>query len=412
MKALMQRTEWVARLLAACVLGAATARAREEAPAPDAAAWVRGVNESGIALFRREAGAAGNAVLSPWSLGTAMSMALAGAGGETAAEMAGVLALRPVLDRLDTAQAGARSVLSSLADAEGLDFASVQGLALGPIGELVSDAFIERMQQRYEAEVFRTHPDGGPINAWVARNTRDRIPTIVDRQLPPNLVCVLLNAVYFKGLWADPFPPDRTREDLFRRPGAEPVRVPMMQRAGPYRIGADGGTRILELPYAGDRAVLMVALPEADDGLDALVAGLDADRAARWLATLADEHPRPTDVRLPRFTIHAEYPGLRETYAAMGIRRAFSPNLAEFPHLTGRDEPGLVWISQIIHKAMIEVNEEGTEAAAATAVVVVTRSAPARPRTFHADRPFLFLLADRATGAVLFLGRVDDPSAD
>lgn len=399
------------RALCGLALAAGSVRA-QEALAPEAGHWVRGVNASGLALFRREAGEAGNTVLSPWSLGTAMTMALAGAGGETAEEMAGVLALRPVRDRLDAAQAGAQASLASLADAEGIAFASVQGLALGPAADLVTEAFVERLERQYGAEIFRSPSHGGPINAWVNRHTQGRIPTIIDENLSPNMVCVLLNAVYFKGLWALPFDPERTRDVPFRRPGAEPMRVPMMQRTADYRVGTDGGTRILELPYAGERAVLLVALPEDEDGLDALVAGLDAERAARWLAGLAEERARRTDVRLPRFTIHAAYPGLRETYAAMGIRRAFSSTLAQFPHLTGRDEPGLVWIDQIIHKAMIEVNEEGTEAAAATAVVMVTRAMPAPPRTFHADRPFLFLLADRATGAILFLGRVDDPSAE
>ncbi len=387
----------------AAALGAAGVRAE------DGAQWIEGTNASALALFRQVAGEQGNAVLSPWSIGTAMTMALVGAGGETAGEMAGVLALRPVLARLDEAQSEARAAQAGLADGERIAFTSAQGLALGARAELVTPAFVDRMRTRYGAEVFRS-PDVGPINAWVSERTRTRIPRLLD-ELPEDTVCVLLNAVYFKGLWAEPFEARATREAPFRRAGAGPVRVPMMQRTGRYAVLDEDGAAVLALPYAGERAMLLVALPAEVDGLDGLVAALDAERVSRWIRGLGRPGHGEVEVRLPRFKIEADY-RLRAPYRALGMRRAFSSREAQFPGMTGSDRPGLVWIDDVVHKAMIEVNEEGTEAAAVTGVVMQTTSLPPPPRPFHADRPFLFLLVDRTTGAILFLGRMDDPTAE
>jgi len=283
------------------------------------------------------------------------------------------------------------------------------------------------------------------INNWVAHHTRNRISDIIP-QLPPELAhrmrLILVNAIYFKAHWAEPFLESHTKpRDFF--PGQERKnQVPMMHAARsrkgryaafqpdgsffntPRRIDRDqiaglypdnAGFAILELPYQGNRLAMVVLAPLSPDGLGAMESRLTPTHLASWLGQLVQ---RKVEVYLPRFRLEANY-RLHETLPALGIQRAFVdpslPNSADFSAMSASPDPShRLSISQVLHQAFVDVTEKGTEAAAATAVLMpAPLAAPAQlPFTpvFKADRPFLFLIRDRETGALLFLGRITQPA--
>jgi serpin B len=238
------------------------------------------------------------------------------------------------------------------------------------------------------------------INAWAAGRTHNRIQEIASGAVTPATEVVLTSAVYFRASWACPFPRRATRPAPFWvRPDLQ-VETALMARSGRYRMAAGAGYRVLELPYAGEALDLIVALPERNDGLPALEKGLTAAGLADCLRRLQEEQ---AEVFLPRFRIASGY-DLREPLSALGMSLAFSAN-ADFSGMT--PTPGLR-LSAVLHKARVSVDEEGTEATAAAQVSVARGRAPV---VFRADHPFLILLRDRHTGAILFLGRVVRPEA-
>ncbi|MCA1686139.1 MAG: serpin family protein, partial [Planctomycetia bacterium] len=192
----------------------------------------------------------------------------------------------------------------------------------------------------------------------------------------------------------------------FHATAGRDVKVPMMAQSGTFRYHDGSSFRALELPYQGGARSMIVLLPKPDDGLGALEASLTEDNLAGWLKGLV---ARRVDVEMPRFTL-TEPMELRETLSAMGMPDAFDPARADFSGMTGRRD---LSISAVIHKAFVAVNEAGTEAAAATGVVMTRTSvgAPSDPIPFRVDHPFVVLIRDRATGSILFLGRVVDPKA-
>ena len=210
---------------------------------------------------------------------------------------------------------------------------------------------------------------------------------------------VLASAIYFKGRWAARFDPARTRIAAFRTAGGEEAQVPMMSRSDTLRFAARGGAMLLELPYLGRDLSMILLLPERPDGLPELEARMSAAALEEWLA---EARVARIEVSLPRFRFASSFT-LPEALRAMGMPSAFDPQAADFSGIDGARD---LFISAAVHKAFVEVNEEGTEAAAATGISVGTTSMPPE---FRADHPFLFLIRDRITGCVLFLGRVADP---
>ncbi len=365
-------------------------------------------NATGWQLYRalREEGK--NLVISPWSIGAAMAMARAGARGETETEMANVLHLDLPREQLNNAQPALTGRLNRFEEVEAIQLNTANGLCLTLEGQMVSNTYKTLLQEKYDAEMFQAH-DVGPINAWVAEKTNRKIEKILDR-LSPYSLCVLLNAVYFKGLWAEQFDEEQTRNAPFHLTDEKSVTVPMMNQREDFVVTKLDGARAIRLPYKDDSLALVVILPDEVGGLDALEEALTPETLSQTLDDLDTGRAVKVMLSLPRFTVESDAE-LSAPFKSLGMQRAFSSERADFGGIIGKeDAEGVVWISQIKHKAVIEVNEEGSEAAAATAVEMRMTGMPVEPERFIADRPFLFLLTDRVTGAVLFLGRVVNPA--
>jgi serpin B len=213
---------------------------------------------------------------------------------------------------------------------------------------------------------------------------------------------VLANAVYFKAAWQNPFPEGATQPGEFRRLDGTKVEAPMMRVQTDLRTMDGNGFRAVELPYAGGQLSMLVLLPE-EGRFDDVETGLDAGVLAETLAGL---RPDPVFLTLPKFKFEWEAKDLPEDFMALGMTDAFS-GAADFSGMTGKPE---LFIGAILHKAFVGVDEAGTEAAAATVVVMDRAAAPMDPVEFRVDRPFLFVIRDNPTGTILFLGRVMDPS--
>ncbi len=365
-------------------------------------------------LYRQLAGREGNLFFSPASLTFALGMLGVGARGETAAELAGVCGwpadLRAVHPALHDLAAAIRP-----GDPECVTWRSANRL-WGQDGFRLLPSYLADVERWYRggyaAVDYRRDAERArhTINDWVARQTEDRIRDL----LPPGTVdaetrLVLTNAVYFLADWAHAFDPSLTREEPFHLAGGGQRPVPLMSREGriPYAEVELAGTllQIAELTYAGGDFGMVVLLPATPDGLPAVERRLDAATLDGWLAGLA---PRPVVCRLPRLTLTDQF-FLRDTLAAMGLRTVFTAR-ADLSGITGRRD---LFVSDVVHKAFLKVDEQGTEAAAATGIVMKMTSAPppVKPVEFRADRPFLLLIRHKPTGAILFLGRVVDPGA-
>ncbi len=406
-------------------------------------------NASGLALFKQLSAGSGNIVLSPYSIGSAMAMALAGARGETEREMAKVLQHGLQRPQIDAVNATTLAILngydkSSIApsclpgltlngarcegkpDAQGmcnfpaarLDDLCVAEPRLAPSAKLlvanalmvagagVSRDYTALLKKNYSADVFhRASLD--TVNGWVKDKTEGKIERILDKMAD----VVLVNAVYFKSRWAQVFNKSATIDEFFNLSRSRQELVPMMQQRGFHSVVQRAGYRAIRLPYSVRSIGMVIVLPDEVDGLNAVAAKLDVAEFSQVLAGLRTPGSRPVALSLPRFK--AEFSAdLRGPFSETGMRLAFDPQKADFSFLTGMpSSQAPTAIDQIAHRAVIELSEESTEAAAATAVAVVTSAAPKpiEPIRFRVDRPFLYYIVDDQTGAVLFQGRIVDP---
>lgn len=374
------------------------------------AVFVASNNSFAQRLYGQLAAAPGNLFFSPTSISTALGLAYAGARGQTASEMSNALELTLPPAELHAAFAAQAARLTAPGGPEirianrlwtqsGLPIEpDFQAVAQGPYG-----AGLELVD-------FKAAPDPSraKINKWVSDRTNGRITDLLPQgSITPLTRIVLTNAIYFKGTWATQFDKAATRAEPFTVKPGSTVSAPMMHKALRAGYADAGDAQVLELAYAGaspDRAMSMVViLPKAVDGLPKVEQALTSGGLGTYLGGLS---PQQVDVSLPRFKVTMEK-SLRETLEAMGMPTAFDDKKADFSGIT-RAEP--LYITRVQHKAFVEVNEEGTEAAAATGVVFGTRGAAAPPQVFRADHPFLFLIRDAASGAVLFMGRVANPA--
>lgn len=379
---------------------------RRKANKADVASVVEGNNAFAFNLYAKLRGKKGNLVFSPYSVSTALAMTYAGARGETAAQMEKVLHFTLGQENLHPAMADVVDDLNTRGG-EGVYELVVANRLWGQKGYRFLDPFLKLNSTYYGAGLeqvdFARATDAArkTINAWVEDKTRDKIkellkPGILDRLT----TLVLTNAIYFKGNWASQFDRKHTREAPFRLTASKKINVQMMyHKASKFRTGRFPRVHLLELPYVGDDLSMVILLPDEVDGLAQVEKSLTTGNLTTWLARLREQK---IAVSLPRFKITFGL-DLAEVLASMGMPDAFSLPPADF---SGMDGTRSLYISKVIHKAFVDVNEEGTEAAAATAVVM-TRSAPP---VFRADHPFMFLIRDRKTGGILFIGRVMNPT--
>jgi len=362
-------------------------------------------NHFAFALLREVNGAQKreNVFLSPLSASLVLGMAMNGAAGETYAAMRDALGL----ERADTAQINDayRGIIGLLRTLDPAVETQIANSVWYRQGFAFEASFLETARRYYDAEVrgldFASPAALQTINQWVARSTKGRIEEIVER-IEPNDVMFLINAVYFKGSWTQAFDPKQTRNAPFTLADGSTVEVPMMHREGArFRHGGGDGFEVAELPYGRGAYAMTILLPEAGRDVDAFVAELTPERWAEITATLADA---TMDLALPKWRLEYERE-LNDALKALGMAPAFAPDRADFSRMA-QVAPRRLFISAVKQKTFVEVDEQGTEAAAATSVGMrVTSLAP----SFRADRPFVVAIRERLTGTIVFLGKVADP---
>ena len=383
-----------------------TSNAAAAEPIVQTATVVQGNNAFALALYAKlRAEDQGNLFLSPYSISTALAMTYAGAKGKTAAEMAEVLHFTVPQEQLHPAFAALAAKLHGDIKKEGYQLRIANRL-WGQAGYHFLPTFLQVTRDHYGAELAQvdfaqdTEAARHTINAWVEEKTEEKIKDLLAQGvLDSGTTLVLTNAIYFKGDWQRKFEAKATKDAPFLLTPQEKVTVPMMRQRGKFAYGVVGKVQVLELPYVGKDLSMFVLLPKEVDGLADLEKSLSVETLNTWTSGLREQ---TVEVLLPKFKMTSGF-RLEKTLGSMGMPLAFSGE-ADFSGMTG--QRGL-FISAVIHKAFIDVNEEGTEAAAATAVVM---RAPAPPNPiFRADHPFLFLIRDNRTGSILFLGRVINP---
>lgn len=342
-------------------------------------------------------------LFSPASVAVALAMTYHGAAGETRGEMGRVLGVRD-LD-LATFNAANRSLLTVLEAADPRARATLANSLWARQGFPFHQSFLDTNQQYYAAHIQQLdfEDPGSPdiINAWVRRKTRDKIPGIVDR-IDRDHILFLINAIHFKGSWSTRFERAATRDGSFTLPDGTVVTHPLMSRAGSFQHYQGEGFQAVRLPYGSGRVSMYVFLPASQTGLAGLLDALTPETWASWLASFREAEGH---LVLPRFRLETEYE-LAGPLQALGMELAFDPEGADFSAMC--PVPPNVYIGRVKHKAMVDVDEEGTEAAAATSVEVRQASMPVGFQMV-VDRPFLFAIVDDEAGMILFMGTVLDP---
>lgn len=365
---------------------------------------VEGNNAFAIDLYHQLSQQAGNLFFSPYSISTALAMTYMGARGETAAQMAKVLHFALDQDQLHTAFAALMADLDS--NQEGYQL-SLANRLWGQQGFHFLNEFLKTTQHYYKAALAvvdfmaATEETRQTINSWVAQQTQEKIQNLIPKGVVDSTTqLVLTNAIYFKGEWARQFDPAVTEKQPFTISLNQRVSVTMMHQKGEFYYTTSRGLQVLELPYVGNRLSMVILLPEKVDGLAELEQRLTRETLERWLMNL--QPAENVHVWLPKFQLTSMFK-LSEVLSDLGMPLAFDSTA----DLSGIADDQNLWISQVLHKAFVEVNEEGTEAAAATAVIL-SRSM-SLPPTFKADHPFIFLIWDTQSGSIPFLGRVVNP---
>jgi serpin B len=379
---------------------------RTAAGLDDARRAAASVNQFGFDLLAPNLGAdKGNVAMSPWSIATALAMVLAGARGSTATEMATVLhqsdtpafhqAMNGLSQQLAARNAQAVEVLAA-------------NRAFAQQGEAFEQPFLNLLASSYGAGVgladYKTAAETArqQINGWVSQQTHARIADLLAPGTLDSLTrLVLVNAVYLKADWATPFKKGRTTDLAFHAPGSD-VTVPFMYGTESRRYASGDGWQSVDLDYVGGDLTMTVLVP--DQGRFDAVAG---HLSPALLDTINGAHPTQVSLTLPKFDIQKAQP-LNQRLSQLGMPTAFKPGRADFSGMTHQES---LYLSQVVHQANVTVDEKGTTAAAASGAVMETTSAPAHMVNLVVDRPFVFLLRDRPSGAILFAGQVTNPAA-
>jgi serpin B len=379
-------------------------------PASDQTAVVDGNNAFAVNLYGQLRGRDGNLFFSPESISTAFAMAYAGAGGNTAAEMALTLHFTLPADRLHPAMGALLTNLN--ADHPGYQLRVADALWAEKDLTFLDD-FLKLTREDYGAGFrpvdFKVAPDAARtiINQWVEEKTEDKIKNLLPPgAIKPDTRLVLTNAIYFKGDWATQFNKAATSDEDFHRTAAQTVKTPMMHLQTRLGYYDEGTFRAVAIPYKSGELSMVVFLPNDVAGLRALESSLTAANTQQWLS--ANWASPKVILSLPKFKMTSEFE-LSGALSALGMKQAFARGAADFSGITGKKD---LWISAAIHKAFVDVNEEGTEAAAATGIVMRSMAMAHEEQqiVFRADHPFLFFIRDNRSGAILFMGRVSDPT--
>ncbi|MFZ4394333.1 MAG: serpin family protein [Kiritimatiellia bacterium] len=353
----------------------------------------------------------GNLFFSPYSVSTALAMTYAGARGETAAQMARTLhftlsqadlhpafaALSAQMNAVQQAGQVQLSIANSLWPHKSYPFLEEYlALVRKNYGTTITPVDFEKEEPKARAQ----------INQWVEEKTQKKITNLIASPLDPLTRLVLVNAVYFKGKWESQFKADHTQQAPFFVAENKSVQAPLMSQTHEFKYGAWQNAQLIELPYAGTKLSMLVILPteKTAQELTKVERALSVARLTEWRAQMRKQK---VQLFLPKFKVTWGVHSLKNPLLALGMRDAFAEDKADFSGMDGKRD---LLVSDVLHKAFIAVDEAGTEAAAATAVMMALRAVPAPPPVFRADHPFLFLIQENATGSILFLGRVTDPT--
>ena len=390
------------------------------APQADVATAAAGLQAFAVDLYGRLATGAGNGnlVFSPSSIVVALAMTYVGASGVTAQEMAATLhlslqgdALHQAFNSLDTAlESRSWQEKSAEGKEEGVLIKTANSL-WGQKDTVFEQLFLDTLAQYYGAGIrlvdYKNAADQArqAINAWVAGETDDKIPELIPEGALDTLTrLVLVNAIYLDATWMSQFDPELTVDGSFTTLEGSAVTASLMNQEFSYPYASGAGWQAVELPYLGGQVAMLLIVPDAgrfSEVESRLDAGLIDD------AVTALSAGTEVDLALPKFEFRTQT-GLSDALMALGMTSAFDQTAADFSGMTTQER---LFISEVIHEAYIAVDEEGTEAAAATAVVMRAAGMPLEPVQLTIDRPFLFALRDLETGALLFMGRVTDPTA-
>jgi serpin B len=376
-------------------------------------AVVAGMNQFGFALYAKVRSGRGDIVMSPASVSTAFGLAYAGAKGRTAEEIAAVLHYPAVGDFHSSFGA----LLRTMDLHQNGRTLSVNNAIWLQQGLKVRPEYIALVDRDYRAGLqwvdYKTDPNAARnrINRWVESKTNDRIRNLLTEfDVKKDTRSVLVNTIYFKSDWAAPFDKRDTKQEAFTLESGKQTLRPLMHQHGDYQYVEGPGFKVLAKPYRGGETEMVIFLPDKAGDLAKIERSLDPPMLDRWLAKL-DERRTRVVVTIPKFKIEDRF-DLKPVLQSMGMRTPLSDasDFSGIKPVNSRSSDPEDWnlkIGAVVHKVFVEVEEKGTEAAAATAVVtiVVTGRRIVQPKTFRADHPFLFLIGDRRTNAILFIGR-------
>jgi serpin B len=366
------------------------------------------MNAFTTASYKQLMGGDANLILSPFNIATALSMALAGARGQTAEEIQSVLHLH-YDSTYDSALGALLAGLAKAGDTGGNELHTANGLWVQK-GFPIQPAFENTLADNYHAPLtpldFIANPEAARsrINLWTEEHTKEKIKDLLPAgSLDARTRLVLTSAIYFYGKWQDPFVASRTQPAPFTLPAGATTQASFMNQTSEFGYSETPSAQVLEMRYAGTGFAFDVLLPKTPTGLRGLEKSLTPGNLTFWLGNLTI---RSVQVSLPKFRAESGF-SLRQALSTMGMPTCFTAK-ADFSGIG--PQPGLA-ISEVVHKAFVDVSEQGTEAAAATGIAMPTVSMrmPEQPVVFRADHPFLFLIRDTRTGVVLFIGRLMDP---
>ncbi|MEN3008576.1 serpin family protein [Pseudothermotoga sp.] len=362
------------------------------------------VNLFGIDLYKTLASKDGNIFFSPFSLSTALAMTYLGADGNTAEQMERVLHFEK---GIDLHESFSKLIASLNEPSQNYKLSIANALWLQKNYPLLR-SFLDSVEKYYKAPVnmvdFVNNLENSVqrINTWIEEKTEGKIKNMITKDDVDNLTrLILTNAIYFKGVWEIPFDPSRTGKDLFYIDETTSVEVNMMKLTAMFKYFEDEQVQVLQLPYAGGRFSMVIVLPKENVRLSDVERKFSLQRLMHWLENLKILE---VQVYLPRFKVEQRF-SLKEILTKMGMVDAFTDS-ADFSKIDGTK---MLKIQNVIHQAFVEVNEEGTEAAAATAVIIGIKMGPKIPIIFKVDRPFLFFIHEKSNNVILFMGRVMKP---
>ena len=369
---------------------------------------IRGNSDFGLNVYQQLKDKQENIFFSPYSISTALAMTYAGARGQTEIEMADVLRFSLKQEPLHFSFSNLQSHLNSI-QKKGHVNLSIANSLWAQEGYKFLDSFFDLNKKYYGTGlnfvdfVRKTEDARKRINIWVENKTQQRIKDMIKPgTIGPDTTLVLCNAIYFKGDWLRQFDKEETTYADFYISPEKVVKASLMNQKSEFKFKAFDSFSAIELPYEGDDLSMMVFLPKKIGGLAELETNLTNANVMNWVSELSNSNKQEILISLPKFKTTCEFE-LQDILSEMGMPHAFMD--ADFSGMTGKRD---LFISKVIHKAFVDVNEEGTEAAAATAVVM--ERGIRKPLTFRADHPFVFMIRDNETGSILFIGRIIDPT--